>query len=388
MLSNRNIIVFGDDWGKYPSTMQHMGRILARENRLMWIGSLGLRKPKFSLYDAFRIWEKGKKLFSNTNSVKSENNVMEVNPLVIPFHNSGFARRINAKTIRDTIVRKMKEHDFSNPILLTSSPLISNLIGAIGETSSHYICLDDWSEFDDAFENLLDLEKDLLEKVDACFSVSKMLLETRKTISGEDHYLPQGVDTEHFQVLKGRTPECLQLLPRPIIGYFGLFASYVDVDLFIQTARKYPNGSVVLLGKTKINLDELFREPNIHYFGEIPFTELPRYASAFEVGLIPFKVNTLTIAANPLKLLEYMSMGIPVVSTNLPEVARFDSLVSVAQNNEDFVNLIGTALQDNTSQRNLIRRDEAKKFSWQKIVSDFSDVVLRIEKEKHISRAK
>ena len=63
MIKKRDIIVFGDDWGRYPSTIQYLAQELAKDNRILWIGSLGLRKPKFHYKDFKRIYEKGEKIF-------------------------------------------------------------------------------------------------------------------------------------------------------------------------------------------------------------------------------------------------------------------------------------------------------------------------------------
>ena len=58
MLKNRNIIIFGEDWGRFPSTTQHIGKVLLKFNRIMWVGSLAHRKPNFSIKDFVRILEK------------------------------------------------------------------------------------------------------------------------------------------------------------------------------------------------------------------------------------------------------------------------------------------------------------------------------------------
>jgi len=93
------------------------------------------------------------------------------------------------------------------------------------------------------------------------------------------------------------------MLPRPVVGFFGLLTSWVDLQLIIDCAKAYPKSSVVVLGRTAVDVTSFKAHSNIHYLGEVPFADLPRYARGFDVGLIPFIVNDLTIAANPLKLL-------------------------------------------------------------------------------------
>ena len=62
------------------------------------------------------------------------------------------------------------------------------------------------------------------------------------------------------------------------------------------------------------------RYPNVHFLGQKPYSELPAYCKAFDVALMPFKLNELTLNANPLKVREYLAAGLPVISTPVPEV--------------------------------------------------------------------
>ena len=85
MINQRNIIVFSDDWGRYPSTLQHIGKHLAINNRIIWIGSLGLRKPRLKLKDLYRTIEKISKI-AKKNSVKKE--IIDYHIFVFPFQKS------------------------------------------------------------------------------------------------------------------------------------------------------------------------------------------------------------------------------------------------------------------------------------------------------------
>ena len=77
--------------------------------------------------------------------------------------------------------------------------------------------------------------------------------------------------------------------------------------------------------------------------GPKPFSALPKYIAHFTVGIIPFVVNELTRAVNPIKLREMMAAGCRVVSTALPEVAKYAGgesaagVVHVVRSQEEFV---------------------------------------------------
>ncbi|MFZ4619000.1 MAG: glycosyltransferase [Bacteroidota bacterium] len=390
-MNNRNIIIFGDDWGRYPSTIQHIGRVFAEKNRLLWIGSLGLRKPEFSLYDVKRIWEKGKGILAGSGpgeqKVKTAKDVTEVYPFIIPFHDNAFMYSFSMRMIRNKIRKIMRSQDFRDPILITASPIMHSLIGELNETSSHYLCLDDFTLFDGAFKTLGEKEQILVSKVDSSFSISESLMATRRVKSRHNYFFPQGVDTKHFSPSTTEIHPSVASIKHPVIGFFGIITTWVDVELIVECAKAYPEYQFVILGKTTVDLTLFSTIPNIRYIGPVPFEHLPQYARIFDIGIIPFVVNDLTIACNPLKLLEYLSLGIPVVSTNMPEVKKMEPNVIIADSREQFVASIRTAVSSISEQGNAARRIFAEKYSWRSIAEDISNKIMEIEEEKKVKKS-
>ena len=85
-------------------------------------------------------------------------------------------------------------------------------------------------------------------------------------------------------------------------------------------AEQHPDWTVAVIGKASVDISSLERLPNVKLLGRRPYDELPRYCKAFSVGVMPFALNELTTNVNPIKMREYLSGGLPVVSTDLPEV--------------------------------------------------------------------
>jgi glycosyltransferase involved in cell wall biosynthesis len=85
----------------------------------------------------------------------------------------------------------------------------------------------------------------------------------------------------------------------------------------------------------------------MHFLGRRPYADLPAYCKSFDVGLIPFKLNDLTRAVNPIKLREYLAAGLPVVSTPLPEVLACNGYAHTAQGPDNFLTAIASALSTN-----------------------------------------
>jgi hypothetical protein len=102
-------------------------------------------------------------------------------------------------------------------------------------------------------------------------------------------------------------------------------------------AYKKPRWSFVLIGEAATDIRPIQGLANVHLLGRRPYAQLPDYARGLDVGMIPFRVNDLTRAVNPIKLREYLSAGLPVVSTPLPEVERYRQLVGIARDADEFV---------------------------------------------------
>jgi glycosyltransferase involved in cell wall biosynthesis len=116
----------------------------------------------------------------------------------------------------------------------------------------------------------------------------------------------------------------LSQLPRPVIGYVGGIHRHFDTEMLASMAKARPDWSWVLIGPAQIPLNGLKRMPNVHCFGARAHEELPQYISHFDVGIVPYRQNEFTSTVIPTKINEYLAMGKPVVSTNLPEVTAFN----------------------------------------------------------------
>ena len=98
-----------------------------------------------------------------------------------------------------------------------------------------------------------------------------------------------------------------------------------------------------MLGKATMDVSALLREPNIHLLGRKPYLDLPAYCKGFDVAIIPFPVNEVTLNSNPLKAREYLAAGLPVISTAIPEVEVLDQCL-IGRTPDEFVERIREAL--------------------------------------------
>ncbi|MGH7860445.1 MAG: glycosyltransferase, partial [Candidatus Binatia bacterium] len=148
---------------------------------------------------------------------------------------------------------------------------------------------------------------------------------------------------------------------RRVIGYYGAIAEWFDVDLVRSVARRFPDHLVLLVGADTVGCaSSLAGCGNVQGIGEVPYDRLPGYLHGMDVCLIPFLINDLTMATNPVKLYEYLSAAKPVVATDLPELreAALDRLVYRTASRDGFLEGVRRALGESSSDP--IRRERVE----------------------------
>jgi glycosyltransferase involved in cell wall biosynthesis len=346
LLSGRDIICFSHDWTGDPLSKTHLMRLLARDNRVLWVNSIGYRTPGLNKADVGRLWKKLKAARQSLREV--EKNIFVLNPLAIPAYGLGAARAINRWWLRRQVLGAMRKLGFTRPINWVFNPAAAVLARRLGEETLIYQCVDEYSAFSGvASQAILDLEADLLRRADLVIVSADKLYESKSRYNPRTVIVRHGVDFDHFRkALDPATvvPAEIASLPRPVVGFFGLIADWVDVELMAAVAKKFAPGSLVVLGKATTDVSVLKALPNVHLLGRKPYAELPAYCKGFDVALNPFRINELTLNANPLKVREYLAAGLQVVATNIPEVAMLGTC-RVADTPEQFLHEVEEALK-------------------------------------------
>jgi glycosyltransferase involved in cell wall biosynthesis len=322
-LTGRDMLCFSHDWTGDPLSKTHLMRLLAKNNRVLWINSIGYRMPTASRSDARRAF---RKLAAATEPIREpEKNIFVISPLVIPAYGSALIRGLNQRLLRFQVRRAMRKLRFRDPINWVFNPAASLIAGTLGEERLIYYCVDEYTAFTGVpAASLLAMEERLARRADLVIVSAERLYKAKSALNANTHLIRHGVDFDHFHKAvhgSGAIPDEIAALPKPIIGYFGLIASdWIDLPLLIEVARKFPGASLVMLGKITMDLSALKALPNVHLLGRKPYESLPDYARGFDVALIPFPINEATLNSNPLKAREYLAAGLPVVSTPIPEV--------------------------------------------------------------------
>ncbi len=162
----------------------------------------------------------------------------------------------------------------------------------------------------------------LFAEADLVMTSSKVLHELIKPQRPDALLVLNGVEAGFFGSANPPSVDQAAESRGPIIGYHGAIAEWFDVDLVAEVAQRRRQYQFVLIGPVSVpqRIQSLQRLPNVSLLGELPYEQLPRHISAYNIGILPFVVNDITRAARPLKVLEYLAMHKPVVATKLPEL--------------------------------------------------------------------
>lgn len=362
------IIAFTDDWHGLPFSCKHVLKYFLEDIDITWVETIGLRAPKITRYDMGRMFQKVSGWLAPNRSSTGENlpkRLKIVNPAQIPLHNIRLIHLCNSFIMKRALRGVLACRGSKKLVTITTWPFLGNVLGSLGEDLSIYMRVDDFSEFPGVNRKaILRLERELLERVDIVLATARDLEDV--PIQGKDvRYLPHGVDYQHFSApaaLSFGSP--VAALPRPRIGFFGLLSDWLDMKLIDELATRHPAWSLVFLGPSQLHQEALPRTPNFHSLGSIPYRDLPAHAAFFDVALIPFKVNKLTKAVNPLKLMEYLSLGLPVISTPLPEIMSYEGYVGIGDNAHEFGALIEATLVSDSPAARERRRALARENDW------------------------
>lgn len=377
MITGRNIVCIASNWFYDPTSKHQVMKLLAEQNHIVWVNYHGTRRVRASASDMRTVVTRLGQVFAGPRQV--DERITVVTPMVLPLPGSGLARGVNRRLLVRQ-VRSVLRGLPSRPVQLWSfAPDVAYLAGRFDEERLVYYCVDEFSEFEgyDA-ATISRLERELMGRADLVITTSRRLLEAKSPHHPNTHLVPHGVDYDHFAKATHpdtAIPDDIASLPAPRLGFFGLIQEWVDVELLTELARRRPAWSIVLIGELRAHLPEQERPANLHVLGRRDYAMLPGYCRGFDVGLIPFRINELTRNVNPIKLREYLAAGLPVVSTPLPEVQAYASLVEIADGADAFEQACERALGSRDVASAERRKRAMQTETWRAKVETLSDLV-------------
>ena len=385
-LQGRDIVCVGfADWDTDLWTNQHhlMAR-LARENRVLFIESLGLRRPELAARDVRRIL---RRLRSGLRPPRWADGLSVLSPLVLPLHSNRVAREVNARLLPWLVARAARRLGLSRPILWSYVPQAEVLIPALSPSLVVYHCVDDIAahgRIDTA--SFRAAEERFAARADLVLASAPELARRMRTLSANVLDAPNVADTELFAAAlePGPVDPALDALPRPRLVFTGAISAVkLDIPLLLALAREHREWTVALvgpvgLGDPRTDVGELAAEPNVHLLGGRAYDQLPAVLRGADAGLIPYVRSALTDSVFPMKVYEYLAAGLPVVSTPLPALEDVGE-IALAHDAAGFGAALERELAADDPERRAARSRAAAGHSWDRRLQEIAAAIERLE---------
>ena len=307
-------------------------------------------------------------------------------PPVLPVYYSPAVNALNQRLLLYYLRRVLGRLGLRPDVLWTYWPNTAFLIGRLGERVSVYHCIDDFAAAGYPITSrraIVRMEARQCRKVDLILARTAALAAAKRRLNPNTHFLPGGVDTDHFDPSQVTAPPPeVAALPRPRVGFVGTIDDRLDVSLLARCAKALPAATIVLVGPVKrhrVDLRPLRGLGNVRFLPPCPHSQVPAIVEAFDVCLIPYRVNEYTSGLSPVKLYEYLAMGKPVVATNLPYLRREAAHIRIGETPQEFLAEVRAALvprsmgalgSSPSTQEREKWRAVAQAHSWERQVSE------------------
>ncbi len=375
----RGIVYFGNDWfAENRTSSHHIAARLARHVPLLYVSSPGMRAPQASGRDLRRLLRK--LAASLRPPQRIADGLWHCTVPQLPFRGLPGVDTLNRLFGAWAVRRALRKAGIGPRIAWFVVPHPGFLAGRLGEDYCVYYCIDGYAAHPgvDA-ERIGHRDAELCRHADLVFVAPPTLVESRRALNANTEFSPHGVDVELFaRAAEADTPlaEGARGLAAPVIGYFGSLHEWIDFGLIEWLARQRPQWNFLLVGHVAADVGDLDTLANVHLVGAQPYASLPSWAKAFDVAIIPYRLNRQVANANPLKLREYLATGKPVVSVRNTEIERFGNLVRIADTREEFLAALESALVSDSIDAARARRAAVADQTWDRRVDA---IVARVE---------
>lgn len=377
-------VVASDDFGEHPSSLQHLIRYIPEKYPVVWINTIGMRNPKFTLRDLKKIILKSRKMVGSLLQKKGEmektGNIQVCQPPMIPCAGFSLVRKINKIMVCSMVKKILNKINAKKVVFIITAPNACDFIGEFGEEKVVYYCVDDFSEWPGLKKSLVkSMQDELIEKSDVLIAASENLSQMLGARGKPVHLLTHGVDLNHFSRELREEHPLLRGIPGPRVGYFGLFDDRNDKKLIEDLACQMPEVSFVITGNVETDVSSLKARGNVYFTGAISYAELPAMARGWDMCMLPYKLNDFTDSIQPLKLKEYLATGKPVLSTPIKEALRLKEYILVGETVQSWEKQIRGHINGGVPEGQSARKNFLQEESWGKKAEKFLGICLESE---------
>ncbi len=378
------ILYFGNDWfAENRTSSHHVAERLARTHPLLYVDTPGIRAPQATGRDFKKLFRKLKQAVEIPKQVGPHMWVMTMPQ--IPFRGLPGVDALNRLFGQLMIKRAARHLGFRKPVYWFVVPHASVALDNDPSNFSVYYCVDDFASFPgvDA-DRIRQLDDTLTRRATQLFVAAEKLIPAKRELNPTATLAPHGVDVDLFGSAMDPDLELAdgaKNLKHPVIGYFGSISEWTDLDLISFLADARPDWTIVMIGHPAVDISSTKSKKNVVFVPPQPYKKLPHWAKAFDAAIIPYRLAHQVLYANPLKLREYLATGRPVVATWTPEIEKFNDVVNIAANHEEFLQQLDQVLTQDTPEQREKRLARVRETSWDRRVESALNTVQERMKE-------
>lgn len=223
-------------------------------------------------------------------------------------------------------------------------------------------------------KRVLRIDAEYTSAADVVITTSDFLARDKMKHNPNCFVVKNGVDFETFRkhaLIENFSRENVK------IGYIGSMDYRFDIDMVEAAVQALPAYSFHFTGNVS-NIEvknRLGKYSNVHFFAPVKPGEVPELLSGFNAGIIPYLQNDINKNIYPLKINEYLAVGVPVIMTRFAELPEFDGMADAVSNSDDFIKRIRSQVEKDSSLKRRLRVEFASRNSWDKRADEFSDII-------------
>jgi glycosyltransferase involved in cell wall biosynthesis len=374
-LPGADLIVFADDWGRHPSSAQHLIRHLLDDFAVAWVNTIGTRSLKLSSAVIRR--GLGKLLdWSRAASAQAELSPAPrvCSPLMYPGFRSRWQRELNADLLSRFLRRQFA--NIADTVILSSIPIVADLPERVQARRWVYYCVDDFSVWPGLDSPALSsMEQKFVARADRIVAAGENSAARMRSLGRVSRVISHGIDLEHWRGIHGPAT-LLRGLQRPIALFWGLIDRRLDVSVLRALDQSMRLGTIVLVGPMQDPDPALDALTHLRRPGPSPYQDLPALAAEADVLIMPYANLPVTRAMQPLKLKEYLATGRPVVSTRLPALAAWDDCLDVTDHPAQFAAAVKRRSGGQLPHAQSAARERLRRESWKEKAEDLVNVLF------------
>lgn len=396
MISNRNILcISSTEWGgNYIKPSVEIMKVLGTNNKLLFVNS------PYTIAEIINHF-RGKKKIDLKRALGFSDRITIVEPfegskiyvltpppgLTINFLPPGLLYKwglsFNAFLTRIAVKKALRKLDMNHDLIhiVAFNPGMGLINGRkYGEKSLIYHCYDEirggnaWLRKHGVW-----LEEAFMKMIDGVIVTSKNLYKSKSPLCPACFIVNNAANYDLFS--KGYHED---IDTQAIVGYIGSVDDRIDYDIMQYLFVNMPGAKFVFVGRimSQRGLAILKKYPNVVVEGAKTPDELPAYLKTFSVGVIPFVKDTFTNCIYPMKINEYLSAGLPVVSTDFGDMDDFKNTASITNSREGFLQHTLDEIANDNAGKRIARQQVAKQNTWANRAEEMSAAINAIEEQK------